>query len=285
VLANESGIAAAAVAGLLAGAMRVPYEEAIREFKGDLTLVALSLVFVLLAASQHAAELWSLGWRGVALVTTLMVVVRPLAVGLATLNSGLGWRERAFVAWLGPRGIVAASLATLMGLELEAWKIQSSGDLAPLTFLTVLLTVLIEGGLAGRVARWLGVLPKQVLVVGGADMAVQLACKWAEDGEAVTMVATSPADLTSARAAGLLATLAGAMDAGALERAGLAWTHTVVAAMPGDEANLAVCELVRARLPDARLVAHVNDADRLAAFRDLGVEPLWGLRAPAESHH
>ncbi|HEY9723922.1 MAG TPA: cation:proton antiporter, partial [Oscillatoriaceae cyanobacterium] len=113
-LAHESGIAAVATAGLVFGSVKSPSEETIKQFTGDLQQIALSLVFILLAASVDLSRLRHFGWPELAVVLILMFLVRPFAVGLATLGSALNWREKAFIAWMGPRGVVATAMASLM---------------------------------------------------------------------------------------------------------------------------------------------------------------------------
>lgn len=272
--AHESGIAAVALAGLIAGSMRLPYEETVKQFKSDLTLLALSVVFVLLAAGMDLGALAALGWRGVAVVLLLMAVIRPLAVALSTWGTSLSWRERAFIAWMGPRGIVAASMASLMAIELAAWDVQGGELVAPLVLLTVILTVSIEGGLAGWIANRLNIMPKKVLIVGGDDIARRLARKLADEGEAVTLLDSDLANVRQAQADGLQASHGDATDPGALERAGIGWCQALVAASPSDKANLLICQTARGFGAGPRLIARVNDAKNAAAFAESGIETL-----------
>lgn len=283
VLAHESGIAAVAVAGLMAGSMKLPYEETIKQFKGDLTLIALNLVFILLAAGIKLGELSALGWPGLATVALLMLLVRPIAVALATWGTSLSWRERAFIAWMGPRGIVAASLASLMAIELQAWEIQGAEPIAPLVFLTILVTVLIEGSGAGFIASRLNVMPKKILIAGSDEIARRLAKQLTEDGEAVVLIDRDAQAVQMALHEGLSAVEGDALDAQTLTRAGIRWCQTLVAATPSDKANLMVCQVAKAQNPAVRLVARVNDAHRAPAFQEAGIETLTLADAAAMS--
>lgn len=280
-LAHESGIAAVAVAGLMAGSLKLPEEETIRRFKGDLTLVALSLVFILLAAGMPLAHLMRLGWRGVATVLALMFVVRPVAVALSTFGTALTWRERAFVAWLGPRGIVATSMATLMALELHAWGIRGAETMSGLVFLTVILTVVIEGSGAGWIAARLNVMPKKVIVVGGDEIARKLGWQLSEEGEAVLLVDTDPENVRAIQAGGLTAMHGDATDPDVLRRLGLHWCRSLISATPSDKANLLIAQVVRGLYPELRIIARVNEAKNAEAFRGAGVEPLLVADAAA----
>ncbi|MEB3330498.1 MAG: cation:proton antiporter [Candidatus Sericytochromatia bacterium] len=282
-LARESGIAAVAVAGLVLGSLKLPHHETVKQFKGDLTTLSLGLVFVLLAAGMNLTELQDLGWGGLVVVLLLMAVVRPLAVGISTLGSPLSWRERAFIAWMGPRGIVAASLGSLMGLELAAWGVQGGGVVGPLVLLTIIVTVLVEGGGAAWAARRLNVMPKKILVVGGDEVARELAVRLHEDGEHVTLLDSDPGNVRLAHAAGLHALAGDATSEEVLHQAGIDWCQAFVAASPSDKANLMLCQSVRARRPAPRILARVNDARNQAAFSESGIATVTVTQAAAST--
>jgi Trk K+ transport system NAD-binding subunit len=274
VLAHESGIAAVAVAGLLAGSIGLPHLETVKQFKGDLTLLALSLVFILLAAGIQPAALLALGWGGVATVLALMLLVRPIAVALSTWGTSLSWRERAFIAWMGPRGIVAASMASLFAIELRAWNVEGGDPIAPLVFLTIMGTVLIEGSAAGWVARVLRVMPKKIVIVGADDVARRLGRQLADEGEAVAVIDTDPDNVRLASEAGLAVIHGDAADPAVLSRAGLGWCQALVVATPSDKANLMIAQTAKGRYPAVRVIARLNDAGRAEAFAASGVETL-----------
>lgn len=273
-IAHESGIAAVAVAGLMVGSMKLPHEESVKQFKGVLTLLSLSVVFILLAASMSLEKLTALGWAGVAVVVLLMAVVRPLAVVLSTWGTALSWREKAFIAWMGPRGIVAASMASLMSIELAAWNIQGGEVVGPLVFLTVLMTVLIEGSGAGFVARRLNLMPKKVLIVGGDEIARRLARQLADEGEAVTLLDSEAENVRLALTNGINAFQGDAADPATLKRAGIGWCKTLVAATPSEKSNLMICQVARGLDAQVRLISRIQDPDKAEVFRESGIETL-----------
>lgn len=280
-LAHESGIAAVATAGLVFGSVKIPYEETIKQFKGDLVQIALSLVFVLLAASVDLSRFRHFGWGELAVVLLLMFVVRPIAVGLATLGSAMSWREKAFVAWMGPRGVVATAMASLMSFELKAWEIHGADGLPGLVFLLVVLSVLIEGSGAGFVAARLKLMPKKVLVVGGDEIARKLALQLREEDEHVVLIDRDPVEVREALEVGLEAMQGDATLPEILEEAGAGWSHTLVAATASDKTNLIVCQAVRAEYPRLRLVARLNENKNAARFEELGIEMLSTVDATA----
>ncbi len=153
----ESGIMAAAVAGLVVGNMRTRVAAELREFKEQLTVLLVGLLFVLLAADVRVAEVLDLGWPGGLTVLALMLVVRPLDVAVSAAGSELSRRDRLFLSWLAPRGIVAAAIASLFARRLGAEGVAGAEQLLALVFLVIAATVVVQGGTAGLVATWLGV--------------------------------------------------------------------------------------------------------------------------------
>ncbi|MGL5192196.1 MAG: cation:proton antiporter, partial [Chroococcales cyanobacterium] len=115
---GESGLMATVVAGIVLRASGVPEERLLRRFKGQLTILAVSVLFILLAADLSIASVIALGWGSLVTVAILMFVVRPINVWLCTINSGLNWRQKLFVSWIGPKGIVSASVASLFSILL-----------------------------------------------------------------------------------------------------------------------------------------------------------------------
>ena len=155
-LLPESGLPAAVAAGVVVG--RRPDTDAAEpdELIRQLAQLAITMLFPLLAADVSWAELSPLGWGGVACVLSLMLLVRPVAIGLATWGLAFSLPQRALMSWLAPRGIVTAAVASLFAIRLEQAGVVGAGRLQGLVFLTILLTVGLQGLSAGPLARWLG---------------------------------------------------------------------------------------------------------------------------------
>lgn len=156
-LQPESGIMAAATAGILVGNTDTPVDEQLMEFKEQLTVMLIGLLFVLLAATVRIEAVLSLGWPGLATIGLLIFVVRPLDVALSTWGSELTLRERGFLSWLAPRGIVAAAMASLFAQWLTAAGFQGGEQLQAMVFLVIAVTVVLQGGTGPLVADALGV--------------------------------------------------------------------------------------------------------------------------------
>jgi NhaP-type Na+/H+ or K+/H+ antiporter len=155
-LLPESGLPAAVAAGVVVG--RRPDIDAaeLDELIRQLAQLAITMLFPLLAADVSWAELSPLGWGGVACVLSLMLLVRPVAIGVATWGLDFSLPQRALMSWLAPRGIVTAAVASLFAIRLEQAGVVGAGRLQGLVFLTILLTVGLQGLSAGPLARWLG---------------------------------------------------------------------------------------------------------------------------------
>ena len=141
----ESGLPASVAAGFIVGKREVIDKERLDNLIGELAQLAITVLFPLLAADVSWVELSPLGWGGVVCVFILMVVVRPISIWIATMGRELNLKEKIFLAWLAPRGIVTAAVASLFSIRLEQAGILGAGRLQGLVFLTILMTVGIQG--------------------------------------------------------------------------------------------------------------------------------------------
>ncbi len=141
----ESGLPASVAAGFIVGKREVIDKERLDNLIGELAQLAITVLFPLLAADVSWGELSPLGWGGIVCVFMLMVIVRPISIWIATMGRELNLKERIFLAWLAPRGIVTAAVASLFSIRLEQAGILGAGRLQGLVFLTILMTVGIQG--------------------------------------------------------------------------------------------------------------------------------------------
>ncbi len=141
----ESGLPASVAAGFIVGKREVIDKERLDNLIGELAQLAITVLFPLLAADVSWGELSPLGWGGVVCVFMLMVIVRPISIWIATMGKDLNLKEKIFLAWLAPRGIVTAAVASLFSIRLEQAGILGAGRLQGLVFLTILMTVGIQG--------------------------------------------------------------------------------------------------------------------------------------------
>jgi NhaP-type Na+/H+ or K+/H+ antiporter len=205
-LAEESGLLAVTVMGILMANMRdVPVSQ-ILNFKETLSILLVSALFVILAARIDPAVFQRLGWGAAAVFMVMQFFGRPLKVAVATLGSSLSWQERALIAWIGPRGIVAAAIAALFALRLEAAGVPQADLMVPLVFTIIIATVVVQGATARVLAGWLGVAepePCGFLVVGANPLARAIGCELKQLGYDVLLADSSRDNVRAARMAGL----------------------------------------------------------------------------------
>ena len=173
-LLPESALPASVAAGIVVGRRPASHTADLDVLIQELAQLAITMLFPLLAADVSWAELSPLGWGGITCVLALMVLVRPLAVGAATAGLPLNLRQRLFMGWLAPRGIVTASVASLFSIRLEQAGILGAGRLQGLVFLTILMTVGLQGLTAQPLAKALGLIePLEVAEPSSEEAALQ----------------------------------------------------------------------------------------------------------------
>lgn len=282
---SEAGVAAVATAGIVLGNADLPYEEEIEAFKGDITLIVLSFVFIALAALLTFDDLLQLGVGGIGVVAIVALVVRPLGVYLSTIGGRFTLSERAFLSAVGPRGIIPASVATLFAIELQhAGMEDAAGLLVGVVFLTILLTVVFEGGLARHIAQALNVIPMRVIIVGGGTVGRALAERLEDRGENVVLVESDVEMVEIARNEGFTVHRGDGTDTEELRSAGADNARIVVAATGDDDVNLLVAQLAESKFDVDTIIARANNPDNVDAFEDLGVRTVsssiataWGI--------
>jgi len=203
---HESGLLAVTVMGMLLANMRDVHVHSILEFKEDLTVVFVSALFIVLAARLDLDALLGLGWSALLLLLVMQFIARPLKVALSFRGSDFTWQEKAMVAWIGPRGIVAAAITAVFALRLEEVGLAGAEKLVPLAFLIIIGTVVLQSLSARSVAKFLGVaMPKThgVLVVGSNPFSIGVAEALSKAGVESIICDTSWEKLKLARNLGL----------------------------------------------------------------------------------
>ncbi|PNG83825.1 K(+)/H(+) antiporter NhaP2 [Pseudomonas putida] len=177
-IVHESGLLAVTVMGMWLANMRGVDVRQILHFKENLSVLLISGLFILLAARLDLHALLGLGPAVLALLLVIQLLARPLNVWLATLGSTLNWRERALLAWIAPRGIVAAAVSAIFAIRLHQAGHQDALLLVPLTFAVIIGTVVLQSATARPLARLLKVAepaPSGFLIVGANEPARAIA--------------------------------------------------------------------------------------------------------------
>jgi hypothetical protein len=237
---DESGILAVTVAGVVVGNLRSRADRDLREFKDQLTVLLIGLLFVLLAADVRIEQMLALGRDGLLVVALLVLVVRPLGVWLCTSGSEFTVRERIFVAWIAPRGIVAAAVASVTAHALTAAGDDGGDALRALVFLTIAGTVLLAGVTAAPVASLLGVrLPgRDRFAILGADGLGLCLGKWlTECGNSVVFLDSNPEHVRQAQEADIAVVFGDAVQERTMQRARFESVGSAVGMTPNQVLN------------------------------------------------
>ncbi len=158
----ESGLPASVAAGFIVGKREIIDKERLDNLIGELAQLSITVLFPLLASDVSWGELSPLGWGGIICVLMLMLIVRPISISIATFGRELDTKQRIFLAWLAPRGIVTAAVASLFSIRLEQAGVLGAGRLQGLVFLTILMTVGIQGLTARPLANFLDLIEKKI---------------------------------------------------------------------------------------------------------------------------
>ena len=282
-VAAEAGIAAAATSGIVLGNLDLDNRAEIEEFGKNTTLIVLSFVFISLAALIDVDAILQLGAGAIALVLVIMLVLRPLGVLISTAGVERFTRpERLFLASVGPRGIIPASVATLFAIELELAGNVAAGELLVGTvFAVIFATVAIEAGLARQIGQALGVSPMRTIIIGGGRVGRALATRLENRGEYVVVVEDEDERVEQARSAGFTVHKGDGSEAETLRRAGIGETKRFIAATRDDDINLLACQLAITKFDVGSVYARVNEPQNVDAFESIGATAIDSPTATA----
>jgi NhaP-type Na+/H+ or K+/H+ antiporter len=175
---HESGLLAVTVFGMVVANQRNIDVHDILDFKESLSVLLISGLFIILAARVDVSGLVAMGWSPLLVVAGIIFIARPVSVFVSAIGSDLTLREKALIAWIGPRGIVCAAVAAIFALRLEQEGAEGANLLVPLAFLVIICTVVLQSLTAKPLARWLDVrdpAPSGFLIIGGGLVARMIA--------------------------------------------------------------------------------------------------------------
>lgn len=239
-LQPESGLLAVTVMGVALANQKTAAVKHIIEFKENLRVLLISILFILLAARLQVSTLTHINMGSLAFLGILMLVARPASVALSTLGSGLSWQERLFLSWLAPRGIVAGAISSVFSLRLVEAGYPQAELLVPLTFLVIVGTVAIYGITAFPAARWLKLAqanPQGVLIIGAHPLSRAIAKTLHSEDCNVLLADNKWENVSAARMEGLPAYYGSVLADYALDEIELGGIGRLLALTPNDEVN------------------------------------------------
>ncbi|MBW2267226.1 MAG: sodium:proton antiporter [Deltaproteobacteria bacterium] len=256
----QSGLLAVTLAGVVVGNLRTRVDRDLREFKDQLTIMLIGMLFVLLAATVRLEDVQGLGVAGLGVVASLVFVVRPLTVWLST-DSELTWQERMLLAWIAPRGIVAAAIASVTAVALQREGGADGSPLLALVFLVIASTVLLAGLTAGPLARLLGQCQPGrdgVIVLGVSGLGLLLARELREAEVRVVFVDSNPQNCRRAEEEEFPVVFGNALQERTLQRARVGSAGTVVGLTTNQMLNSVFVSRARERFRVPRALVAVQ---------------------------
>ncbi len=270
-VAHESGLTAMVVMGIALGSLDIPHRDAFHDFQESIVSFLVAAVYVFLAASVRFDSILDLWPGGLFVVLALALIGRPLLIFLATFRSDLSNREKIFLSAVAPRGVVAASLASFVAVDVGTGLGGDTGEFTALVFIVILLTIAVQSAYARPLARALKVQPVTTVIAGAGEVGLLVAGRLRDAGRPVTLIDSDEDAVVHAREQGFHVFLGDVGKVDVLRKAGVADADAFLLCTASDDRALLAAQLARSTLGVERVMARVNEHANLHAFRDLGV--------------
>jgi NhaP-type Na+/H+ or K+/H+ antiporter/mannitol/fructose-specific phosphotransferase system IIA component (Ntr-type) len=245
---EEAGLLAVTAAGFVFAGSGVHRVREVRRFKAEITDLLIGTLFILLAARLELEQFQTFGLGGAAVVAIVMFVIRPLSILACSWRCGLTTREQAFLSWVAPRGIVAASMASLIAIEMELAGEGTIGRFVEsFTYSVIIATIVIQGLTAGPMARLLGLertKPVGWMIVGAHAFGRRFASFLRRCADVPTVLVDSNSRaIGEARRDGAVAIAADARDVALYDRVEMQGVGNVLALTDNDDLNVRICQI------------------------------------------
>ncbi len=237
---HESGLLAVTLLGIIMGNQRVAPIQHVIDFKENLQVILIASLFVILSARLDLEQLKLIQNQGIMFVLFLIFVCRPAAVFIATYGQKLTLKERIFISFLAPRGIIAAAVSVVFSLELADHGVEGANLLVPVTFITILGTVFVYGLCSKPLAVFLRLAypnPQGLLILGCHQWARNLAKMLQSEGVEVILVDSNQGQVNKARLAGLKVYQGNILSESLLERMSLSSIGYFLSLTENDDIN------------------------------------------------
>ena len=261
---EDSGLLTVTIMGLLLANMKnVPVED-ILDFKESLSIILISVLFIVLAARIEFSQLKELGLPAVWVFLIMQFVARPLKIAFSTFGSSLTFNERLLLSWIAPRGIVAAAVSALFALRMEQAGYEHAELLVPLTFMIIIGTVVLESATAGKFGQWLDVAepnPNGFLIIGANVVARTIAKELVENGFSATLVDSNWENIKKVRMEGLEAYYGNPISDHADRHLDLVGVGRMLAITPFSDFNTLACTHYRVEFGRKNIFAITTNAE------------------------
>lgn len=271
----ESGLLTVTVMGIFLASQKDVAIDHIVEFKENLQLLLIPSLFIILSSNIRMDDILSITRNHLFFVGVLIVAIRPLSVFAATRGSNLSFREKVFVGWVAPRGIVAAAMTSVFAMQLTQFEFENAQVLVPTIFTVILGTVAVYGITSGPLAYALKLAdpnPQGVLILGGHAWALQIAGILADHKVKTLVVDTNPENIKLAREAALVAQQINVLTEAADEELDLSGIGRLFALTPNEQVNSMAALRLAPYLGKNRVYQLSSEEKRSAKTRELSSE-------------
>ncbi|MBN1531083.1 MAG: cation:proton antiporter [Spirochaetes bacterium] len=244
---RESGLMAVAVFGIIMSTMDFSLKDSLLSFKDRITQIIISILFILLSAQIDYRMLTSIALEG-SIVVILLVLIRFPIVFASTMGEALSAMERLFIGWIGPRGIIGFSVASLAAIKLREAGIGDSGMIVPLIFLLMAVTVLLQGLSAGLLARRMRITvygDRNILLLGVNDISLTVAEQWRTHGNDVLFIDSFAKNHARATGSGFPCILGNGLSARTYTSIDVEHFNSAFAVTSNDEINVLFCRFMK----------------------------------------
>ncbi len=240
----ESGLLAVTLMGIFMANQRVVPISHILEFKENLRLILIAVLFIILSARLNLKDIPFSEPSAYLFLAALIFIVRPLVISLSTIGTSLNWREKVLLFWMAPRGIVAAAVSSIFGIYLMEKGEPQGAQLMSYTFFVIVGTVAFYGLTAGKVANYLKLSfanPQGILMIGAHNWGRKLARFLKEQGINIILVDSNKHNVKLARKEGCEAYEGNILSESFQDSLDLSETGKLFALTSNDEVNTLAC--------------------------------------------
>lgn len=243
---ENTGILAVVLAGFAVQREHLPQLRKLQSFGGQLSILFISILFILISANLDLNNILRLGIPGIIAVLIVMFVVRPLSIFLSNIGL-LSIKDKLFLSWVGPKGIVSASVASLFSIILVKNGFEDAVIVESMVFLTILITVIFQGITARTVAKLCDVLMKSggVIIIGANALGRTLGTAFKEIGKEVMLIDNNVDHRDEAKLDGLETVVGNCLDPAVLESANVLNAETIIATTANSEVNFITCQMAK----------------------------------------